>query len=347
MGSSSLHPRRDAATQRTHAGPGAIEITILDEGRLLEGGLDWGGLTELGHVRSYPHTDARDILERSAGSRILLTNKTPLSRETLGALPDLAFVSVLATGFNIVDTSAAEEMGIPVSNVPSYGTETVAQHTWALILELCNRVGSESLANSQGAWSASGSWSHWKYPMLEIKGRRLGLLGRGPIARRVAEIGRAFGMDVALASMSKPQGGEGLVSLRELQATSDVLSLHCRLAASNLGMVDAKFLAGMKRTAFLVNTARGGLVNESDLADALREGIIAGAGLDVLCDEPPRRGNPLLGLQNCIVTGHKAWSGLEARRRLIETTVGNVRAFLEGAPIHVVNSRNESSFRTR
>jgi len=315
-----------------------IQITILDEGRLLEGGLDWGGLAELGRVQSYGHTDRHGIVSRSAGSRILLTNKTPLSRETLEALPDLAFISVLATGFNVVDVVAAREMGIPVSNVPSYGSEAVAQHTWALILELCNRVGPEARAVSRGAWTDSRSWTHWSHPMVELHGRRLGILGRGAIARRVAEIGRAFGMDVVLASLSVPEGVGGLASLEELRATSDVLSLHCRLEAGNTGLVDAGFLGKMKRTAFLINTARGGLVQESDLADALRKGVIAGAGLDVLREEPPLPENPLPCLENCIVTGHMAWSGLEARRRLVATTVANVRAFIAGCPIHVVNA---------
>ena len=310
-------------------------------------GVDWSGLAELGRVHAHGHTDRHEIVGRSAGSRILLTNKTPLSRETLESLPDLAFISVLATGFNVVDITAAGEMGIPVSNVPSYGSKAVAQHTWGLILELCNRVGSEASAVSKGAWSDSGSWSHWSHPMVELNGRRLGILGRGAIARRVAEIGRAFGMDVAMASLSAPEGGEGLVSLAEMRATADVLSLHCRLAAENKGLLDAKFFAEMKHTAFLINTARGGLVHESDLADALRNGVIAGAGLDVLCDEPPLPGNPLLGLENCIVTGHMAWSGLEARRRLVATTVANVRSFLTGAPIHVVNSWNENPRRAR
>lgn len=173
--------------------------------------------------------------------------------------------------------------------------------------------------------------------MVELAGRRLGLVGRGPIARRMAEVGRAFGMDVVMASISNPEGGEGLVSLDELRRTADVVSLHCRLTTASEGMVDAEFLAGMKRSAFLINTARGALVDESDLAEALRRGEIAGAALDVLREEPPATGHPLLGLKNCLVTGHMAWSGRAARRRLVETTVENVRAFLAGSPVNVVN----------
>jgi glycerate dehydrogenase len=324
-----------------------VQITVLDEGRLLEGGLDWKELATLGCVQSHRHTGLEEILKRAVGSRILLTNKTPLNRETLEALPDLEFISVLATGFNVVDVLAAGEMGIPVSNVPSYGSEAVAQHTWALILELCNHAGSEAHAVSRGTWTESGYWSHWTHPMVELNGRRLGILGRGAIARRVAEIGKAMGMNVVMASLSMPDGGGDLVSLEELRATSDVLSLHCRLDAQNKGLIDAGFLRKMKPTAFLINTARGGLVHESDLADALREGVIAGAGLDVLCDEPPLPGNPLPGLKNCIVTGHMAWSGLEARRRLVTTTAANIRAFLAGCPIHVVNAPDENPLRAR
>ena len=312
-------------------------ITILDEGRLMEGELDWGGLEALGRVVSYDFTAREEVVARGAGSRILLTNKTPLDRKTLESLPDLGFVSVLATGFNVVDVEAARERGIPVSNIPSYGTETVAQHAWAMILELCNRVGSEARANSEGAWTDSRSWTHWANPMVELAGRRLGLIGRGPIARRVAEIGRAFGMEVVMASISQPDGGEGLRSIEEVRSTADVFSLHCRLTPASDGLVNAEFLAGMKPSAFLINTARGALVVESDLAEALRRGVIAGAALDVLREEPPASGHPLLGLENCLVTGHMAWSGRAARRRLVEMTVENVRAFLAGSPVNVVN----------
>lgn len=312
-------------------------ITILDEGRLLEGGLDWGPLEALGTVVSYNHTEQKDIAARAAGSQILLTNKTPLDTKTLAALPDLAFISVLATGYNVVDVEAAHAKGIAVSNVPSYGTETVAQHTWALILELCNRVGSEACSNAAGAWAASGSWTRWEHPMCELAGKRLALIGRGAIAQRVAAIGRAFGMDVVLASISQPRGGPELVSIDEARATADVLSLHCRLTPASEGLVGARFLEGMKRSAFLVNTARGALIEERDLAAALQRGDIAGAALDVLRQEPPSPENPLPALENCLVTGHMAWSGRKARQSLIEATIQNVQAFLEGAPVNVVN----------
>lgn len=303
----------------------------------MEEGLDWSRLEELGQVATFDSTAREEILGRAASSRILLTNKTPLDRATLFALPHLEFISVLATGFNVVDVEAARERGIPVSNIPAYGTETVAQHAWAMILELCNRVGPEARANSEGAWAASRSWTHWRHPMVELAGRRLGLIGRGPIARRMAEIGRAFGMEVAMASISLPEGGDGLAPLDEVRRTADVLSLHCRLTPASDGLVDSEFLRGMKPTAFLINTARGALVVEADLAEALRRGGLAGAALDVLREEPPAFGHPLLGLENCLITGHMAWSGRAARQRLVEKTVENVRAFLEGSPVNVVN----------
>lgn len=313
------------------------KLTILDEGRLMEGGLTWNALAELAELSVHHWTAPEEIVTRAAGSRILLTNKTPLNRETLRALPGLELVSVLATGYNVVDVEAARDLGILVSNVPAYGTETVAQHTWALILELCHRVGNHARANANGAWSDSKSWTHWSHPMLEVAGRRLGVVGRGAIAQRVASIGQAFGMEVVMASPSIPGGSDTLMTMEQLASTSDIVTLHGRLTPESTGLVSEEFLKKMKPTAFLVNTARGGLVDETALARALRGGWIAGAALDVLCAEPPSPAQPLLGLENCLVTAHMAWSGIEARRRLVETTVLNVSTFLAGHPIHVVN----------
>lgn len=313
------------------------KITILDEGRLLEGGLTWSALHQLAQLTSYEQTTSEQLIERAQGSRILLTNKTPLSRETIQSLPNLEFIGVLATGFNVVDVEAARAHGIPVSNVPAYGAESVAQHTWALILELCHHVGAHADGTSCGDWTRSDRWTHWRWPLIELHGRRLGLIGRGPIAQRVAEIGRAFGLDVMHSSLSHPAGGDGLVPLEVIRRSSDVLSLHCRLTPDCQGFLNAEFLSGMKPGAFLINTARGALVCEPDLADALNAGRLAGAALDVLAQEPPAEANPLLKAKNCLVTAHMAWSGLTARRRLVEVTEDNVKAFLSGFPIHVVN----------
>ena len=312
-------------------------IVVLDEGRLLDGGLDWAGLGELGRLTVHPRTAKGEVVARAAGAQILLTNKTPLDAATLGALPDLRFISVLATGHNVVDSAAARERGIPVSNVPSYGTDSVAQHVFALILELCNRAGRNADATAAGRWAASGEWCAPVTPVVELDGLVLGLIGRGRIAHRVAEIGRAFGLRVLMSSPSRPEGGDHLAPLDETIASADILSLHCQLTPGTAGMVDATFLRRMKKSAFLINTARGGLVNEPDLAAALASGRLAGAGLDVLCAEPPAPDHPLCALPNCVVTPHMAWMGPVARRRLIDTTVENVRAFLAGHPVNVVN----------
>ena len=312
-------------------------ITILDEGRLLEGGLTWTEINQLSQLTTYEHTTPEQLIERAQDSRVLLTNKTPLSREVINSLHHLEFIGVLATGFNVVDVEAARARGIPVSNVPAYGAESVAQHTWALILELCHHVGAHADDAANGDWTRSHRWSQWRWPLIELHGRRLGLIGRGPIARRVAEIGRAFGMEVMHGSHSHPGGGDGLAPLEVIRRSSDVLSLHCRLTPESQGFLNAEFLREMKPGAFLINTARGSLVCEADLADALNAGRLAGAAVDVLAQEPPAETNPLLKARNCFVTAHMAWSGLTARRRLVETTEANVKAFLNGSPINVVN----------
>ncbi len=313
-------------------------IVVLDEGHLMDGGLDWDELSSLGRLTVHGSTSSAQLRERAAGAQILLTNKTPLDDETLASLADLRFISVLATGYNVVDTAAAAARGIPVSNVPAYGTDSVAQHVFALILELCGQVGRHAQAVAEGHWTKSGEWCAPITPVMELAGRHLGLIGRGRIAQRVAKIGHAFGLKVAMASGSQPQGDEGLSSWRDLLATSDILSLHCQLTPQNAGMVDADFLSQMKPSALLINTARGALINEQDLAAALRGGGLAGAALDVLATEPPPPGHPLLGLPNCLITPHMAWMGSRARRRLLEITVGNVRAFLRGQPVNVVNA---------
>ena len=314
-----------------------VRITVLDEGHLLDGGLDWGEVAECGDLTVYSRTAPDEIIHRAKGAQIVLTNKAPLSAETLAALPDLHFVSVLATGFNVVDTAAARARGITVSNVPAYGTESVAQHVFALILELSNRVGRHAGALARGHWASSGEWCSPLANVTELHGLRLGLVGRGRIARRVAEIGRAFGMEVVMASVSHPEGGDSLAPLDAVVSTADILSLHCQLTAINAEMVDADFLRHMKKTAFLINTARGGLIDENALATALSGGVIAAAALDVLSVEPPPANHPLCSLPNCVVTPHMAWMGPGARRRLIEITARNIQGFLEGKPVNVVN----------
>ena len=315
-----------------------ISITVLDEGRLLDGGIDWGEVAALGKLVSYPRTPTSEIVRRASGAAVVLTNKTPLSAETIAALPTLRFIGVLATGHNVVDSTAARARGIPVSNVPAYGTDSVAQHVFALILELTNRVGLHSDAVARGHWTASAEWCAPCAQVTELGNLQLGIIGRGRIAQRVAEIGRVFGLQVKLASPSLPAGGGNLSPLDEVVADSDIMTFHCQLTPQTAGMVNSAFLHRMKKGSFLVNTARGGLVVESDLAAALNGGRIAGAALDVLSTEPPPADHPLCHLPNCIVTPHMAWMGARARRRLIEITARNIRAFLDGAPINVVNT---------
>lgn len=313
-------------------------IVVLDEGHLLDGGLGWSEIAALGELVVHTRTAEGEVVARAAGAEILLTNKTPLTAAMFERLPELRFISVLATGHNVVDGAAARARGIAVSNVPAYATDSVAQHVFALILELCHRVGSHAAAVAEGHWADSGEWCAPLAPLTELSGRRLGLIGRGRIAQRVAEIGRAFGMEVLMASPSHPDGGGELAALDEVVRTADVLSLHCQLTPATNGLVDADFLGRMKPGALLINTARGALINEQDLAAALSRGGMAGAGLDVLAQEPPPADHVLCCLPNCVITPHMAWMGGAARRRLLAATAGNVRAFLQGSPVNVVNA---------
>lgn len=314
------------------------KIVVLDEGYLLEGGLHWTDVCALGELTVFSQTSASEILPRAHDAEIILTNKTPLHAATLEALTNLRFISVLATGYNVVDTIAARARSIPVSNVPSYGTDSVAQHTLALILELTNHVGRHAAAVADGHWTQAQAWSAPLAPIMELCGRRLGIIGRGRIACRVAEIARAFGLEVVMASTSYPDGTADLMPLEEVVTTADILSLHCQLTEANRGFINANFLHRMKPTAFLINTARGALINEDDLAAALAQGTIAGAALDVLSIEPPPPKHPLFRAPHCLITPHIAWTGFAARQRLLDTTVKNIAAFLAGSPIHVVNA---------
>lgn len=319
----------------THPRP---HIVVLDEGHLLDGGLDWSEVAALGELVVHARTAVDEVVARAAGAEILLTNKTPLTAAMFERLPEVRFISVLATGHNVVDGAAARARGIAVSNVPAYATDSVAQHVFALILELCHRAGRHTEAVAEGHWAGSGEWCAPLAPLTELSGRRLGLIGRGRIAQRVAEIGRAFGMEVLMASPSHPEGGGELAALDEVVRTADVLSLHCQLTPATNGLVDAEFLGRMKPGALLINTARGALINEQDLAAVLARGGLGGAGLDVLAQEPPPAGHVLCQLPNCVITPHMAWMGGGARRRLLAATAGNVRAYLQGHPVNVVNA---------
>jgi glycerate dehydrogenase len=313
-----------------------MRIVILDAHTANPGDLSWGPVEAVGPCTIHDRTAAGELLARAAGAEALVTNKTLLDRDTIASLADVRVISVLATGYNVVDVAAARDRGIAVCNVPEYATPNTAQATWALILELTNRVGELSASVHAGRWSKSPDFCYWDGELVELAGRTLGIVGYGRIGRTVAAIGRAFGMRI-LAHRRTPGPDAECVDLETLLRESDVVSLHCPLTPETQGLIDARRLALMKPTALLVNAARGPLVVEADLAAALDAGRIAGAALDVLSIEPPPASNPLLTAKNCIITPHVAWATRDARRRLIEATAENLRAFAAGRPRNVVN----------
>jgi glycerate dehydrogenase len=317
-----------------------MQIVVLDGYTLNPGDQDWSGLDSLGELVVYDRTAESQIIERAANAEIVLTNKTPLSAEMLHQLPKLRYIGVLATGYNIVDIQAAKENSIIVANVPAYSTHSVAQLVFALLLEFCHRVQQHSDSVLNGDWSGSIDFSYSRSPLMELSGQTMGLIGLGQIGKQTALIAQAMGMKVIATGSGRnvPQPVEGIewVQLDELLQRSDVISLHCPLTPATNQLIDANRIALMKPTAILINTARGGLLNEEDVAHALNEGRLAGAGLDVLTLEPPRPDNPLLHAKNVIITPHIAWATKEARARLMDTAVGNVRAYLDGRPVNVV-----------
>ena len=317
-----------------------MNIVVLDGHTLNPGDLSWEPLLDLGDdCQLYERTAPSETVGRSAEAEVVLTNKVVLDRATLEQLPRLRYIGVTATGVNVVDLDAARERGITVTNVPVYGTPSIVQLTFALLLELTQRVGHHAASVRGGNWVAAKDFSYWDFPLVELDGRRMGLVGFGAIARGVARVAQAFGMEV-IATRRKPSAeevpGVRLVDLDTLFRESDVLSLHCPLTPETRGLVNAARLALMKPTAYVLNTSRGPVVNEADLAAALNGGTIAGAGLDVLSTEPPAANNPLLTAKNCFVTPHIAWATQAARSRLLDVVVANLRAFLDGQPQNVV-----------
>ena len=317
-----------------------MNIVVLDGYTLNPGDLSWDGLRALGECDIYDRTPPELVVERARGAEAVLTNKVIVGREQMEQLPDLRYIGVLATGYNIVDTAAARERGIPVTNVPEYGTRSVAQMTFALLLELTQHVGHHARTVRDGRWTRSPDFCYWAYPLIELADRTMGIVGIGRIGRAVAELALAFGMQVLAYDVNTPANlpeGIRMTDLETLLRESDVVSLHCPLTAENQGVIDRERLALMKPTAFLINTSRGPLVVARDLADALNAGRLAGAGVDVLPVEPPPADNPLLTAKNCLVTPHIAWATGAARARLMATVVDNLRAFLAGKPRNVVN----------
>jgi glycerate dehydrogenase len=317
-----------------------MRIVILDSFTANPGDLSWAELQALGTFTAYDRTAPAELMERAQGADVLLTNKVPLSRAALEGLPGLRYIGVLATGYNVVDVAAAKELGITVTNVPGYSTASVAQLVFALLLELTNHVGHHAQAVSAGRWSSSPDFFFSDFPILELEGLKLGVIGYGDIGQRVGRIGAALGMEVLAVRRHWPVvvgPGVRAASMEEVLAESDVVSLHCPLVPETQGLINAASLGRMKPTSYLINTARGPLVVEQDLAGALNAGTIAGAGLDVLTTEPPPAGNPLFNAKNCIITPHQGWASRDARARLIAQAANNLRSWAAGEVVNQVN----------
>jgi glycerate dehydrogenase len=318
-----------------------MKIVILDGYTLNPGDLSWEELRKLGEVDVYDRTPPDQVVERASNAEVVLTNKTKLSSETLKQLPNLRYVGVLATGYDVVDVNAAREQKVMVTNIPAYGTHSVAQFAIALLLELAHHVHVHAEASRSGEWSANPDWSYPRTPLVELAGKTMGIVGFGRIGRQTAKLAAAFGMRVLAHVRTERDAPDywefRFASMEELFAESDVISLHCPLTPETKGLVNQARLAHMKPTSLLINTARGPLIVEPDLAEALNSGRIAGAALDVLSTEPPPKDNPLLTARNCIVTPHIAWATKEARTRLLATATANIAAFVNGDPANVVN----------
>lgn len=315
-----------------------MKIVVLDGYGLNPGDLSWKGMEALGELTVYDRTSPSELMERSEGAEALITNKTLITAENMEALPDLKYIGVLATGYNVVDIEAAKARGIVVTNIPAYSTSSVAQMVFAHILNITQRVGHYAEENSKGRWTNNADFCYWDTDLVELDGKKMGIVGFGNIGQATARIAQAFGMEVLLYTSREqsalPQGMRK-VALDELFAESDVISLHCPLTPDTKEMVNAERLKLMKPGAILVNTGRGPLVNEQDLADALNEGRIAAAGLDVLSIEPANADNPLLGAKNCFITPHIAWATKEARTRLMQIAVQNLKSYQEG---YIINN---------
>lgn len=317
-----------------------MNIVVLDGFALNPGDLSWEPLKALGHVTIHDRTPPAQVAERAKGADIILTNKALVHADTIQHTANLRYIGVMATGYNVVDVKAAGEKNIIVTNVPAYSSASVAQLTFALILELCQGVGIHAESVRNGEWARSKDFSYWKMPLGELQGKTLAIIGFGQIGQAVARIALAFGMNV-IVSHKHPERdrmeGVRFTSQAECFREADIVSLHCPLNDQNKEFVNSALLSTMKPSAFLINTSRGPLVREADLATALNSGVIAGAGLDVLSIEPPAADNPLIAARNCLITPHIAWATFEARKRLMDKVVANVKAFLDGKPENVVS----------
>lgn len=317
-----------------------MKIVVLDGYGVNPGDLSWEKLEELGELTVYERTAPEEVLTRTEEAEIVLTNKVVLSAEILCKLPKLKYIGVLATGYNVVDTEAARAQGVAVTNIPAYSTDSVVQMTFAHILNITNCVAHYARENREGKWARSKDFCYWDTPLLELSGLTLGVVGLGNIGMKVARVARTLGMEVyAATSKSSSSLPEGIqkTTFKGLLGVCDILTLHCPLTPDTRELVNAKTLGMMKRGAVVINTGRGPLVNEDDVAEALRSGQLAAYGADVMCQEPPREDNPLLAEPNAFITPHVAWATIDARRRLMKIAADNIKAFVEGKPVNVVD----------
>ncbi|MDD4075193.1 MAG: D-2-hydroxyacid dehydrogenase [Eubacteriales bacterium] len=316
------------------------KIVILDGYTENPGDLSWEGLSALGALTVYDRTSANEVAARIGDAQIVYTNKTPITRETMDACPNLKFISVLATGYNIVDVAAAKEKGIPVTNIPTYGTAAVGQFAIAMLLEICHHVAHHSDAVHQGRWASCPDWCFWDYPLIELAGKTMGIIGFGRIGRTTGRIAKAMGMRVIAYDAHTDDEGREIaeyVDLDTLFACADVIALHCPLFPETEGIINKNNIAKMKDGVIILNNSRGPLIVEQDLCDALNTGKVYAAGLDVVSTEPIKPDNPLLNAKNCLITPHISWAPKESRQRLMDIAVSNLKAYLDGAPINVVN----------
>ena len=320
-----------------------MKIVVLDGAVENPGDLSWEELGKLGELTVYERTsmtDEAEIAQRIGAASVVITNKTPITRGVLERCPSVRYISVLATGYNVIDCAAAREKGIPVSNVPAYGTDVVGQFAIALLLEICHHIGAHSEAVRQGRWEHSTDWCFWDYPLMELAGKTMGIIGFGRIGQKTGTIAKALGMEVLAYSPHESESGRAIAQYTDLDtllAKSDVISLHCPLFPETRELINRETIAKMKDGVIILNNSRGPLIAEQDLADALNSGKVYAAGLDVVGEEPIRGDNPLLRAKNCIITPHISWASRESRQRILDCTVKNVKAFQAGAPIHVVN----------
>jgi glycerate dehydrogenase len=317
-----------------------MKIIVLDGFTENPGDLTWDPISRYGEIAVYDRTPASEVANRIGDAEMALTNKALITKDVIRACPNLRYIGVLATGYNVVDVEAAKEAGIVVTNIPFYGTPAVVQHTIALLLELTNHVGHHNDTVQVGRWQNNIDWCYWDHPLVELQGKTLGIIGYGHIGRAVADVALAFGMKVVINSRTKPSAlkeGVKWTELDDLFAIADFITLHCPLTDENRGVINKENIAKMKDGVYIINTGRGPLINEADLAEMLTAGKVGGAAMDVLTQEPPANGSPLIGLPNCILTPHQAWATHEARARLMDIAADNIGAFVDGNPVNRVN----------